>query len=100
MLGRFYQWFWFKTEFWLTPLDRRPYTFIMRDWMFTHGGMAASLIVTWYILVVALHFWHSTTSLVLGILSAFVLAHLVWGSKWIESEQESPAYLGGDNETS
>lgn len=96
VVGRFYEWFWFHTEFWLTPVDRRPYTFIMRDWVYTNAGLAISLIITWYILVVALHFCHATTALILGIISAFILAHLVWGSKWIEGQQEFPQYIEED----
>ena len=91
-LGKFYQWLWFHSEFWLTPVDRRPYTFLWRDWIFTHSGFALSLIIIWYILVGALHIWYPTPALILGIVSTFILAHLVWGSKWIEGQQEFPEY--------
>ena len=94
MLGDFYQWFWFHTEFWLTPHNRRPYTFIMRDWLYNHPVVFWAMLVTWYGLVFA---WNLTTPLpasIVGFCSAFLLAHLVWGTAWIEHQQESPQYLG------
>jgi hypothetical protein len=95
MLGEWYQKFWFATEFWLTPLNRRPYTFIMRDWIFTHVMQAGLMIAAFYIGMIVLSFWHGTTSTITMGLGSFLLAHLVWGSKWIEGQQESPEYLGG-----
>jgi len=94
MLGQFYQWLWFHTEFWLTPVDRRPFTFIWRDWIYTHVPLAVTLIVFWFAGLVVLHFFHALTAFILGIISAFVLAHLVWGEKWIFGKQEDPQYLG------
>ena len=95
MLGRFYQWFWFHTEFWLTPVNRRPYTFIMRDWIYTHSDLATSLILFWFAGMITLSIWHGTLATVLSILTGFLAAHLVWGSSWIEGQQEYPEYLGG-----
>ncbi len=94
LLGRFYQSFWFHTEFWLTRVDRRPYTFIMRDWLYSH--------VVWFVAILVAYFGGLFTWVVFNplpasiviFLSAFLLAHLVWGSKWIEGQQEYPEYLG------
>ena len=101
MIGELYQWLWFRTEFWLTPLDRRPYTFIMRDWIHAHWTLTGVMIALWYAGLVALAALDKgVMSLVLGSLSSFLLAHLIWGSRWIENQQEVPAYLGqaeGDN---
>ncbi len=90
IIGRFYIWLWFHTEFWLTPVDRRPYTFIMQDWIFNHAGAAAAMIGTWFAGMLALSFYHGTISTFLAIGSALVTAHLVWGVKWIEGQQEFP----------
>jgi len=98
MLGYWYQKLWYFTEFWLTPVNRRPYTFIWRDWIYTHAGQAVGLIVSFYAGMIILSLWHGTASTIIVAIGSFVLAHLIWGSKWIESEQEYPAYLGGDND--
>ena len=97
MLGRFYQKIWFYTEFLVTPVNRRPFTFCMRDWIYTHTGLFAVLVMIFYAGVVILSIWHGTTSTIIASLVSFVLAHLVWGSKWIEKEQEFPTYLGKED---
>ena len=97
MLGKFYQWFWFHTEFWLTHVDRRPYTFIMRDWMYNHTTFSAALVILFYIGMIVLSLWHGTITAVISALGSFILAHLVWGSKWIEGQQEFPEYIDTDN---
>ena len=94
MLGRFYQWFWFHTEWYLTPVNRRPYTFIFRDWIFTHTSAFIVIVVAFYVTMITLSVWHGTASTITTSLCSFLLAHLVWGSKWIESQQEYPEYLG------
>ena len=93
-LGRFYLWFWFHTEFWLTPVDRRPYTFMMRDWIYRHVTTSIILITIYYVCIIVLSIWHGTASTITSSLASFLLAHLVWGSKWIEGQQESPDFLG------
>ena len=92
MLGKFYQCFWFKTEFWLTPVDRRPYTFIWRDWIYTHIVGFIALTSIWYAGVIVLSVRHGTASTLLAILSSLIVAHLIWGSAWIEKQQEFPGY--------
>ena len=94
-LGKWYQKIWFYTEFWLTPVDRRPWTFCMRDWIYRHVPQAVCLIVLFYTGMVALSIWHGTASTVTVAIGSFVLAHLVWGTFWIEGQQEFPEYLGG-----
>ena len=94
MLGRFYLWFWYHTEFWATPVDRRPYTFIFRDWIYTHVDLTLALVILFYAGMVVLSIYHGTASTVAVALGSLLLAHLVWGTKWIEGEQECPTYLG------
>jgi hypothetical protein len=89
-----YAWFWFHSEFWLGTLDRRPYTFIFRDWIFSH--LTAYKITTgaWYAgLLIWLHWAPYPAGILVG-LSSWLNAHLVWGSKWEKGEQEWPPYLG------
>ena len=94
MLGRFYIWFWFHTEFWLTSIDRRPYTFIFRDFIYRHVSIACTLIGVFYAGMIALSVWHGTAATITVAMGSFLLAHLVWGSKYIEQQQEWPTYLG------
>jgi len=94
-LGKFYEWCWFHTEFWLTPIDRRPYTFIMRDWIYYHLNIFASLVTLFYMGMIVFSFWNGVIATVVTGLASLLIAHLVWGSKWIEGEQEFPEYLGG-----
>ncbi len=93
-LGRFYQYFWFYTEFWLTPEGRRPYTFIFRDWIYTHVWQFVILLIVYLGLNI---WWLVINPVPAGIVMFFcgmLLAHLVWGTKWIENQQEEPAFLG------
>ena len=92
MLGNFYCWFWYHTEFWLTKCDRRPYTFIMRDWIYRNLNLAVALIALFYSGMITLSVWHGTASTITTSIGSFVLAHLIWGTKWIEGEQETPEY--------
>jgi len=94
MLGRIYQWLWFRGEFWLTPINRRPLTFIFRDWIYRHVLAFIILVFLFYAAIITLSVWHGTASTIITSLCSLVLAHLVWGSKYLESEQEFPEYLG------
>ena len=94
MLAKFYLWFWFHTEFWLTPTNRRPYTFIFKDWIYTHSNLVVFLILSWFCGMTILSLSHGTLSTILSILTGLLAAHLVWGAKWIEGQQEYPEYLG------
>jgi len=75
MLGRFYEWFWFHTEFWLTPVNRRPYTFIMRDWIYTHTGVFVLILFLYFGSLFAWNLYHPVPASITGFLSAFLLAH-------------------------
>lgn len=97
-----YAFFWFHTEFWIKDKEqRRPYTFIMRDWIFPHMKLFILILIAWYACVIG---WLCTAvlggSLVSGIIallvstfSGWLSAHLVWGGKWIKGEQEWPPIL-------
>ena len=88
-----YAWFWFHTEFWLTPVNRRPYTFIMRDWIYRHPELAVLFVVLFYASMIVLSLWHGTISTITIAIGSFILAHLVWGTAWIEGQQEFPEYI-------
>jgi hypothetical protein len=89
-----YAWFWFHTEFWIKdPEERRPYTYIMRDWIYPHIAWFLVLSATWFIGMFILQVWRPLLALSLTLPTALLWAHLVWGSKWIKSEQEWPPVL-------
>jgi len=94
MLGQWYQWFWFHTEWYLTPVNRRPYTFIFRDWIYNNTEAFTCITLIWFIGIVALSYQCGVAATIIGIASAALYAHLMWGSKWIEGQQEYPEYLG------
>ncbi len=79
-----YQWFWFHTEFWLAPEERRPYTYIMRDWIFPHKGWFYLISAVWFLL---LGLNHSIPAYIVAVLTAFLWGHLVWGSPWIKGQK-------------
>jgi hypothetical protein len=98
-----YAWFWFHTEFWIKDKEqRRPYTFIMRDWVFPHMGWFIVIMCFWYLGMIAWsvmgtrlgHVSWVVISLILSSFSSWLAAHLIWGSKWIPNEQEEPPYTG------
>lgn len=92
-LGGLYIQFWYHTEFWLTPLDRRPYTFIMKDWIFTHQGWFILCLGLWLgVLAVLACSGHGLITTILGVITGAIFGHLVWGAEWIEGQQEFPPY--------
>jgi hypothetical protein len=93
MLGKIYAWFWYHTEFWIAnKLHRRPYTFIFRDWIYTHVHLFACLLIAWIVGFFVLNLYHPALTFVLTVLLSMLLAHLVWGSDWIQNQQEYPTY--------
>jgi hypothetical protein len=84
-----YAYFWFHTEFWLKPLERRPYTFIFRDEIHNHP------IRSWTIFVLVTGMLIYATIMIsylvlIDMLYGFLWGHLIWGSKYVPGEQESP----------
>lgn len=90
-----YAWFWFHTQFWIKdPEKRRPYTYIFRDWIFTHLAWFYLISGIWFAGLGVLLLWQPLAAYILGVLSALVWAHCRWGEKWTPNQQESPPYLG------
>ena len=83
-----YKDFWFYTQFWLKPLDRRPYTFIFRD--FSCGspllwGAMCFFGGAW------LHTYISYTTMIV-FFAGLLAGHLWWNKDYIPHEQEEPPY--------
>ncbi len=86
--------FWFYTEFWLEPVDRRPYTFIFRDWIYPNMKGFLVILSLWYFgMFIGLQ-GNPYPYAVLIAFSSWVSAHLIWGGTWIAGQQEWPPYLG------
>ena len=96
-----YAWFWFHTQFWIHDKEqRRPYTFIMRDWIYPHPAEFITLTCLWYGGMIA---WVTSSvlqrsiaggvaCLIISILTAFLWGHLRWAG-WKKGEQEWPPIL-------
>ena len=87
-----YAWFWFHFEaLWIKdPLERRPLTFIMRDWIYPHMKWFVVILVVWYAGMFTWMHWNSYAPAVFLVLSSWLAAHLIWGSPWIYGQQECP----------
>jgi len=93
-LQKVYWWLWFHIEFNRTPVDRRPFTFIMRDYFNLHPVPAWTMTAIWFAGMFVFNLFHPVPASIIGYFSAFVLAHVIWGAPWIEGQQENPQYLG------
>lgn len=96
-LGKLYAWLWFTTEFWLAPSERRPYTYIMRD--FYHGNPLLTILIISSLSYCAGRWWLPVTVVIFGIglallFTGIVLGHLFW-TKYTPGEQEVPEYNPG-----
>lgn len=98
-----YAWFWFNTEFWIRNREmRRPYTFIMRDWIYPNMGWFIAIcvaylagLITWISLsLINVRIVQGLVCLVIAIFSSMLWAHLCWGGGWKKGEQEWPPYMG------
>jgi hypothetical protein len=93
-LQKVYWWLWYHFEWWLTPVDRRPFTFAMRDFFNLHPMQAWTYTGLWFVGMGFLLWYNACAGGILIGLSAFILAHVVWGAPWIKGQQEHPQYLG------
>ena len=91
MIGNLYKWFWFNVQWWLPALDRRPFTYIMRDIYhktpllgITLGAISLYLLGRYTTQITILVLLGMVVTLFVGIL----LGHLFWGKKYIPDQQE------------
>lgn len=86
-----YAWFWYHTEFWIKqPEQRRPYTYIMRDWIYPHMNWFRAMLVCFNVLMGWLTFCIQPAVAVPWVLASWLCAHLTWGGGWIPGQQEWP----------
>jgi hypothetical protein len=88
-----YCWVWYHTEFWLTPLNRRPFTFMMRDFWAEHKLWGTIIFLTVTGLIVYACIWSLWLGIPLLAFHSMLFAHLWWGTKYIHGEQEDPQYF-------
>jgi hypothetical protein len=86
-----YTWLWYNTEFWLEPVDRRPFTYIIRDFYHAFPVFYSSIIflIGYLIGYFANLSWWIVIAFYLGIIGG----HLFWGAAWKKGEQEWPPYI-------
>lgn len=86
---KLYAWLWYHTEFWLKPSERRPYTFIIRDFYHKHP-----IFIGWLCVLAGFTFgkWLITPDAFVLVSMGILLGHLFWGKPYIEGEQEKPEY--------
>jgi apolipoprotein N-acyltransferase len=87
-----YEYFWFHTQsLWIkNPLDRRPYTFIFRDWIYPHMVWFAVILCLWYAACFTLVAFHPLLASILLTLSSWLASHLIFGAPWVPGQQEDP----------
>jgi len=90
MFSRLYEKFWYATQVWLKPSDRRPYTFIIRD--IYHANPIAWTVLCLWVGYTVNRFSSFTLRDWLIASLALLLGHLFWGTPWKEKEQEFPEY--------
>ncbi len=83
-----YEKFWYATQVWLKPKERRPYTFIFRDIYFKYPLVVITLgLIGFYMLgrytaqisIVVL------LSIVGALLIGMLMGHLWWGKKYVNT---------------
>lgn len=94
-----YAYIWFHTEIWIKDKEqRRPYTFIMRDWAYTHQLAFFGITVVWYCIMLVwlyccwIYRWLPIGSGIVIALSSLLWAHVRW-AYWKPGEQEWPPIL-------
>jgi hypothetical protein len=92
---KLYAWIWFHFEFWVYPVElRRPFTFFMRDWLYTHKIAFAWATLVFYGGTFTMAYWNRVGALLLCFVASMLLGHLIWGECWKQGEQEDPPYKG------
>jgi len=89
---KLYSVLWFYSEFFLPPDYRRPYTFIMRDFMILHPILAGIVVAGEITGLVFLVRWNLATGLPVWAFYWLVIGHLIWGRNMILGEQEEPPF--------
>ena len=88
-----YAYFWFHTQIWLEPIDRRPYTYIMRDWIYPRIKLFYAISIIWFSSMIILSLDKGLLATIITLLTSLLWSHLVWGSQWHEGEQEWPTII-------
>jgi hypothetical protein len=96
-LKSFYWWFWYYFEsMWIKSwAARRPFTYMMRDFLMQHRIWSVIIIACVLTGLVFLNRWNCYVGIVVIALYFIVLGHLVWGAPMKPGEQEEPPYTPG-----
>ena len=81
---------WYHVEFWLPPKERRPFTFIIRDFYHDHP-ILWTFLCCWLVYLFN-HFIDTDLFSWLLVSIGILMGHLFWGRPWVVGEQEYPEY--------
>jgi len=93
-LERLYAKIWFNVEaLWIKSASlRRPFTYMMRDFILEHKAWSAVIIVMEIVGLMFLTRWNWVGGFFATAIYFLVLGHLVWGTPMVHGEQEYPEY--------
>lgn len=93
-----YEKIWYHVEaLWIKAKEaRRPFTFMMRDFLMQHRIWSAVIIVAELAGLVFLNRWNCYVGAPVIAIYFMVLGHLVWGTPMKPGEQEEPPYIEPD----
>ena len=99
VIGLLYSVFWYLTEVWLPYRLRRPYTYIILDWMHKNTEASFMFIPLLFMLLVLLGYISLIIPLFLIGLLSILMVHLIL-THYVHNEQEHPEFNpfgGGEN---
>lgn len=85
-----YKWFWWHIEFWLEPEDRRPLTYIFRDWYHNYPLIIIIILSAFFYCLGRWWLPVSVGDFLIGffcLLVGALLGHLFWGQPYIPDQR-------------
>jgi len=94
-LVNFYNWFWYNVQsLWIKSKKlRRPFTYLMRDFILKHPVWSVVIILIQYGLLIWLTWWCWIAGVIVMPIYFLVMGHLVWGNPMKLGQQEYPEYI-------
>lgn len=94
-LTKAYWWFWYHVEsFWIkSKRARRPFTYMMRDFVTDHKIIGISIIILELVGLAFLVRWNWIVGYFCLAIYFMVAGHLWWGTPIKKGEQEEPQYI-------
>ena len=94
-LNRIYCEIWYHAEWFVkNKYVRRPFTYIMRDFVYARPYFGVPIILGLIAGLVILCIYHPVPGALVSIFYGMLQGHLWWGTHYKPGEQEEPEYLG------